>query len=208
MASKKKGNKPGKIITINFSWIYFLLIPFVIWMLFRSTSGGANPQKIEWEEVKTMAREGDIEEITFIRNDYEGRVTLRPDRGDKYVSRFGGKFPEKSPHFIFLVSGSFNAEEMFGELNDSLPQQQQFKVVIEKNDRTWMDILNWVIWPVMLIVFWVFMFRGMNKGMAGPGGPGGIFNVGKATGKLADKEKSKVTFKDVAGLYGAKEEVM
>ncbi|MGN0191423.1 MAG: ATP-dependent zinc metalloprotease FtsH [Candidatus Cryptobacteroides sp.] len=208
MASKKKGNKSKKIITVNFSWIYFLLIPLVIWMLFRSSGGSANPQKIEWEEVQTMAEAGDIAEITFIRNDYEGRVTLRPDRGDKYASRFGGKFPEKSPHFIFLVSGSFNAEEMFGNLNSSLPEQQRFKVVIEKNDRTRMDILNWIIWPLMLIAFWIFMFRGMNKGMTGNGGPGGIFNVGKSTGKLADKEKSKVTFKDVAGLYGAKEEVM
>ena len=147
-----------------------------------------------------MAEAGDIEEIQFIRNEYEGRVKLHPDRGDKYASRFGGKFPEKSPHFIFLVSGSFNAEEMFGALNDSLPQENRFKVVIEKNDKTWLEVLNWLIWPLMLILFWVFMFRGMNKGMAGPGGPGGIFNVGKATGKLADKETSKVTFKDVAGL--------
>ena len=209
MASKKKGNKSGKkIITINFSWIYFLLIPFVVWMLYRSSGGSANPQKIEWDEVKTMAEAGDIEEIQFIRNEYEGRVKLHPDRGDKYASHFGGKFPEKSPHFIFLVSGSFNAEEMFGALNDSLPQENRFKVVIEKNDKTWLEVLNWLIWPLMLILFWVFMFRGMNKGMAGPGGPGGIFNVGKATGKLADKETSKVTFKDVAGLYGAKEEVM
>ena len=43
---------------------------------------------------------------------------------------------------------------------------------------------------------------------AGPGGPGGIFNVGKSTGKLAEKNENQVTFKDVAGLYGAKDEVM
>ena len=53
------------------------------------------------------------------------------------------------------------------------------------------------------------MFRGMGKngGVGGPGA-GGVFNVGKAQGKLADKNQVKVTFKDVAGLYGAKEEVM
>ena len=45
-------------------------------------------------------------------------------------------------------------------------------------------------------------------GGGGPGGPGGIFNVGKSTGKLAEKDSIKVTFKDVAGLYGAKDEVM
>ena len=82
MASKKKGNKSGKkIITINFSWIYFLLIPFVVWMLYRSSGGSANPQKIEWDEVKTMAEAGDIEEIQFIRNEYEGRVNMLPASG-------------------------------------------------------------------------------------------------------------------------------
>ena len=209
MAAKKKGRKPdNKIITINLSWIYFLLIPLVVWMLYSNSGGSANPQKIEWDEVQTMAAAGDIEEIDFIRNEYEGRVKIRPDRGDKYASRFGGRFPEKSPHFIFLVSASFNAEEMFGELNASIPEQDRFKLVIENKDKTWVEVLNWLLWPLLLIVFWIFMFRGMNKGMAGPGGPGGIFSVGKSTGKLADKEKSKVTFKDVAGLYGAKEEVV
>lgn len=209
MAAKKKGKKPdNKIITINLSWIYFLLIPLIVWMLYRNSGGSANPQKIEWDEVQTMAAAGDIEEIDFIRNEYEGRVKIRPDRGDKYASRFGGRFPEKSPHFIFLVSASFNAEEMFGELNASIPEQDRFKLVIENKDKTWIEVLNWLLWPLLLVVFWIFMFRGMNKGMAGPGGPGGIFSVGKSTGKLADKEKSKVTFKDVAGLYGAKEEVV
>ena len=51
------------------------------------------------------------------------------------------------------------------------------------------------------------MFRGVNRN-GGAGGPGGVFNIGKATGKLAEKGSIKVTFKDVAGLYGAKEEVM
>ena len=52
------------------------------------------------------------------------------------------------------------------------------------------------------------MFRGMNRNMGGGGGPGGVFSVGKSTGKLAEKDSIKVTFKDVAGLYGAKDEVM
>ena len=61
------------------------------------------------------------------------------------------------------------------------------------------------------MVLWIFMMRGMTRNMGGgAGGAGGMnpFNVGKANGKLADKDKVKVTFKDVAGLYGAKEEVM
>ena len=200
------GRKP-KRITFNMSWIYILLIFGIIWMFFNQ--GGANPQKIEWEDLKTMVEDGDVKEIVFIRNDFEGRVTIRPDKLEKYADKFGGNVPSRSPHFFFLVSSSFNAEEMFGQLNDSLPEQEKFKLVIENDSKMWSTILEWFLFPVILIAMWYFMFRGMNRSMgAGPGGPGGIFNVGKSTGKLAEKNSMKVTFKDVAGLYGAKEEIM
>lgn len=200
------GRKP-KRITFNMSWIYILLIFGIIWMFFNQ--GGANPQKIEWEDLKTMVEDGDVKEIVFIRNDFEGRVTIRPDKLEKYADKFGGNVPSRSPHFFFLVSSSFNAEEMFGQLNDSLPEQEKFRLVIENDSKMWSTILEWFLFPVILIAMWYFMFRGMNRSMgAGPGGPGGIFNVGKSTGKLAEKNSMKVTFKDVAGLYGAKEEIM
>ena len=171
--------------------------------------GGSNPQKEEWADVQKQWLAGDIKEVVFIRNEYEGRVTMRPERLEKYADKFAGNVPEKSPHFVFLVSGSFNAEEMFGELNAQLPEDRQVKVVIE-NHESWWSVLEWLIFPLLLILMWVFMFRGMNRNMGGggPGGPGGIFNVGKSTGKLAEKGDTQVTFKDVAGLYGAKDEVM
>ena len=198
--------KTKKTIKFNISWIYILMLIGIGWMLFNT--GGANPQKEEWADVKKQWLAGDIKEVTFIRNEYEGRVTIKPDCLAKYEDKFGTKVPEKSPHFIFLVSGSFNAEEMFGELNAQLPENEQVKVVIE-NHESWWSIIDWMIFPLLLILMWVFMFRGVNKNMGGgPGGPGGIFNVGKATGKLAEKDSIKVTFKDVAGLYGAKDEVM
>ena len=201
-----KGHKPIKI-RFNISWIYFILLIAIGWMFFNQ--GGANPQKEEWADVQKQWLASDIKEVVFIRNEYEGRVTMRPERIEHYADKFGGKVPEKSPHFVFLVSGSFNAEEMFGELNSQLPEDRQVKVVIE-NHESWWSMLEWLIFPILLIIMWVFMFRGMNRNMGGggPGGPGGIFNVGKSTGKLAEKGENQVTFKDVAGLYGAKDEVM
>ena len=169
---------------------------------------GANPQKIEWDEVKQLWLADDIKEVVYIRNEYEGHITVKPDRLDKYSDKFGGEVPKSSPHFVFLVSGSFNAEEMFGQLNEQLPSDEKVKVVIENHKSIW-GTIEWLIFPVLLILMWVFMFRGMGKNVGGgAGGPGGIFNVGKATGKLAEKDSIKVTFKDVAGLYGAKDEVM
>ena len=200
-----KGHKPIKI-RFNISWIYIIFLIAIGWMFFNQ--GGANPQKEEWADVQKQWLAGDIKEVVFIRNEYEGRVTMRPDRIENYADKFGGKVPEKSPHFIFLVSGSFNAEQMFGELNAQLPENEQVKVVIE-NHENWWSMLEWLIFPVILILMWMFMFRGASRNMGGgPGGPGGIFNVGKSTGKLAEKGENSVTFKDVAGLYGAKDEVM
>ncbi len=198
------GKKQGRF-SINMTWFYLLLIICIVWMFFSNR--GSNPQKIEWEEVKTIIMTGDVKEITFIRNDYQGKVTIRPDRLEEYASYFGGNVPKKSPHFVFLVSTSFNPEETFEQLNSELPEDRQFKVVMESNSRVWESVLNWVLFPLILIVLWIFMFRNMNKNMSGGAG-GGIFNVGKSTGKLAQKDKMKITFKDVAGLYGAKEEVV
>ena len=200
-----RGRKPVKI-RFGISWLYIILMVGIGWMFFNQE--GANPQKIEWDEVKQLWLADDIKEVTYIRNEYEGHVTVKPDRLEKYTEKFGGNVPKSSPHFVFLVSGSFNAEEMFGELNEQLPSDEKVKVIIENHESIW-GTIEWLIFPLLLILMWVFMFRGMGKNVGGgPGGPGGIFNVGKATGKLAEKDSIKVTFKDVAGLYGAKDEVM
>jgi len=195
-------------VRFNFSWLYILMILGIGWLLMNNS--GANPQKIEWAEVKEMFSNGDIKEITYVRNSFKGDITVKPDRLSKYAEKFGGKVPASSPHFIFLVSDKFDSEKEFGELNAALSPSDQVKIIVENESHAWADILEWVLFPILLILMWVWMFRGFNRNMgAGPGGNGGgIFNVGKSTGKLADKDKVNVNFKDVAGLYGAKEEVM
>ncbi len=203
--SRRQDSRKTVSFKFNFSWIYMILMLIIIWMFFNQ--GGANPQKIEWEDVKEQILAGDVKEIVFVRNDFEGRVTIKPDRLEKYADKFGGNIPAKSPHFIFLVSASFNPEETFGALNDSLPENDRFRLVMENNNKVWGSLLEWLLFPLLFILMWVFMFRGINRN-SGAGGPGGIFNVGRSTGKLAEKNSIQVTFKDVAGLYGAKEEVM
>ncbi|MBQ8021979.1 MAG: ATP-dependent zinc metalloprotease FtsH [Bacteroidales bacterium] len=194
-------------MNFGFTWFYILLIIGIGFMLFGQR--GANPQKIEWAEVESMIKAGDVKEINFVRNDYQGRVTVRPDRIEKYVDKFGGQVPVRSPHFVFMTSSKFDPETVFGALNAELPADGQVKIIMENDSKVWTEILEILIFPILLILMWVFMFRGMGKNSGvGPGGPGGVFNVGKAQGKLADKNQVKVTFKDVAGLYGAKEEVM
>ena len=126
--------KPVKF-SFNISWIYILLLIGIGWMFFNQD--GANPQKEEWEEVKEQWLAGDIKEVVFVRNEFEGHVTIKPDKLGKFEDKFGGIVPKKSPHFIFLVSGSFNAEEMFGELNEQMPEGEKVKVVIENQENFW-----------------------------------------------------------------------
>jgi len=201
-----------KIVRINLSWLYLLLVLGVGYLLFRQS--GPAPQKIEWAQVQQMVLDGDVKEIHFVRNDFRGTVTVLPDRLGKYASMYAtGKVPTRSPHFVFLTSTRFEPEVEFAALNAQLPAEGQVKVVMENDARIWANVLEWIIPLVLFFALWAWMFRGMGRQMGGGGnGPGGggmnPFNVGKSTGKLAEKDKVNVTFKDVAGLYGAKEEVM
>ena len=216
MAEPNKDNKnkkpKGFVIGISpMTIFYFLLAIGLFWMLYSRNSASSSPEKVEWAEVQAMIANGDVDEISYIRNDYQGEVKIKPDRLAKYADRFpNGNVPKKSPHFYFLTSTKFYPEEAFGELNAALPAGDQFKVVMKNNDHDWMNWLEMLLWPLLMILLWVWMFRGFNRSMNGGagGGMGNPFNAGKSTGKLADKNEVKVTFKDVAGLYGAKDEVM
>ena len=214
MAQKPNNKDPRKpkIVRINLSWLYILLLVAIGYMLFAQS--GPAPQKIEWPQVKQMILDGDVKEVQFVRNDFSGTVTMQPDKLGKYAGMFvNGKVPTRSPHFTFLVSTKFDPEHEFAALNAELPAEAQVKVIMVNDPKIWANVLEWILPLVLLVLLWGWMFRGMGRQMGGGGGngPGGgmnPFNVGKSTGKLADKNKVNVTFKDVAGLYGAKEEVM
>ncbi len=213
MAQKQDNNNKSpkiRIVRINLSWLFYaLLIVGIGWMLFSNRS---LPEKVEWAQVEQMIKDGDVKEVKFVRNDFRGTVSLRPEAVQKYVSLYpGGVPPKSSPQFFFLTSTRFDPEGAFQELNNELAEGQKTKLIIENDEKLWQGLLEWLP-MILLIVFWFLMMRGMTRNMGGgPGGAGGgmnPFNVGKASGKLADKTKVNVTFKDVAGLYGAKEEVM
>ena len=208
MANKKKKQSGSSRPLLTITYIGLLLA--LVYIMFFSGDGkssNSRPVKVELDEIYALADSGDIKQIEFSRDKYEGTVTLKQECLTKHKDLFDGKVPNKSPHLTFIVSAAFNPEESFGSLNERLPEDRRFKLVMTKDDRAWSQVLEWILMPLMLILMWVMMFRMMNRGGA-PGGSGGIFNVGKSTGKMADKNQVKVNFKDVAGLYGAKEEVM
>ena len=213
MAQKPKNKKPNgvRIIRINLSsFIYLLLLIFIGWMLFKNSDVPA--KKVEWSQVQQMVLDGDIKDIHYIRNEYKGEISVKPESLSKYSEFFPeGKFPKSSPQMYFLTSTKFDPETEFAALNTSLPEGSRVLVYMENRTNIWGGLLEWIIPILMLVMLYVLMFRSMSRQMGGGGGAGGgmnPFNVGKSTGKLADKDKVNVTFKDVAGLYGAKEEVM
>lgn len=205
-----KKEKKIKTIRINFSWFYLLLVGGLFFLLMKD-GVKANPQKVEWPQVQQMVLDGDVKEVHFVRNDFRGTITVKPDRIEKYKDMFGGEVPARSPHFFFLVSSSFEMENEFAALNAQLDADSQVPVVVEHESKVWGEVLQWIFPLVLLIIMYIWMFRMMNNKMGGGSGQGGgmnPFNVGKVQNKETDKNKVNVTFKDVAGLYGAKEEVV
>ena len=205
-----KKEKKTKTIRINFSWFYLLLVGGLFFLLMKD-GVKANPQKVEWPQVQQMVLDGDVKEVHFVRNDFRGTITIKPDRIEKYKDMFGGEVPARSPHFFFLVSSSFDMENEFAALNAQLDADSQVPVVVEHESKVWGEVLQWIFPLVLLIIMYIWMFRMMNNKMGGGAGQGGgmnPFNVGKVQNKETDKNKVNVTFKDVAGLYGAKEEVV
>lgn len=203
--------KKVKVVRLNLSWLYLLLVGGIFYLLFKD-GAAANPQKTEWATVREMALAGDVKEVDFVRNEYKGLVTLKGESLEKYASDFGGKVPVRSPHYVFLATDHFDVEKEVASLNAGLEKENQVNLVINQGNNFWSNIMDWIFPLVLIILMYVMMFRAFRPmgGQGGQGGGGGFnpFNVGKAQGKLADKDKVDVTFKDVAGLYGAKEEVM
>ena len=210
MEEDKKDPKGRKIVSlsVNVTWFYAILLAGVAFLLFFNHRN-TRPEKIEWAEVQEMASQGDVAEIVFVRNDFKGEIKVRPERLAKYTDKFqGGVPPRRAPQFYFLVSTKFDPEVSFAALNAQLTPVERFRVVVKNEDRVIMDILQMILPIVILIVFWMLMFRGMNRGNGGPGGGMNPFNTGRSTARQTEKGEVNVTFKDVAGLYGAKEEVM
>ena len=148
--------------------------------------------------------------MIVIRNKSSVRVTLTPDalRKSEHQAVVGknilGQENIKGPHYQFEV-GSL---ELFEEkLEKARSNGINFRLEFITIENRWLDTIIGFLPIIIIIGVWIFLMRRMSGG--GAGGPGGqIFSIGKSKAKLFDKNTDvKVTFKDVAGLEGAKEEI-
>ena len=113
-----------------------------------------------------------------------------------------GKVNEKGPHYIIEIGNS----ELFQKTLEEARQKGLISEYEKEPESAWGEIISFLL-PIILIVgLWVFMMRRMSGGSGGGGGQ--IFSIGKSKAKLFDEKNDvKVTFENVAGLEGAKEEI-
>jgi cell division protease FtsH len=188
----------------NFTYIYIAIIIILGIQFFTS---GKKAVQTTWYEVKrSMVQNDDIEKIVIL-NRNEANIYLKKSSFSKYSEKLGSGFSkpdEIGPHFFFKIA----SVEVFNDnLNDAIEEYNLQEIPITYEDTyDWSGILQ-ILFPLGLFIFlWWYLFRRMSKN--GPGGGGGIFNVGKSQAKLFDKDqKVSTTFKDVAGLAEAKQEI-
>jgi AFG3 family protein len=203
------GTSGGKPPKFNPYWIYGVIAILFIVVNFYLT-GSKGPVETTWNKVRTtMLASSDIDRMVVI-NKEKAHIYLKTDRVSKYEKEMEGTFTKPSemgPHFYFVIGSIETFERNLSEAQESMEESQRIEPEY-RNERNWMGELLWTIGPfVLIILLWLWIFRRMSKGAGG--GAGGIFSVGKSQAKVFDKDaKVSTTFKDVAGLSEAKQEVV
>jgi len=189
-------------------WIYGAIIIIFLGLNIFGDGGFSEPAKTNPSQFMTFLKDGDVNRIEII-NEKIAKVYLTDEAKQKEIHKKNID-PEliptgESPTYSF----------QFGSLDVFQPEVE--KVIEENNLATKLtydtssDVLGnlfWSLLPFILIIgVWIFIMRKMSSG-AGGGAGGQIFNIGKSKAKLFDQNTDvKTSFKDVAGLEGAKEEV-
>jgi len=193
----------------NIYWIYGAII-FVL--LGLSLFGGNDWQTMNKTNISSFEKflnNGDVSKVVVIRNKSSVRITLTPealnksDHQDIITKNILGQENSQGPHYQFEVGSLELFEEKLEKARSKgIPFRLEFITV----ENRWMDTIIGFLPIIIIIGVWIFLMRRMSGGGGGPGGQ--IFSIGKSKAKLFDKNTDvKVTFKDVAGLEGAKEEI-
>ena len=207
---KKKSNK--KIINNNnFNnqiWIVFLVSIF-IYLSFGFFS--TKPITIDYNRFQKMIKSHDVAKIVVIKNQEIVEISLKEEAllNTTYKDELESSSLVNNtfgPHYRLEVSSIESFEKRYDDLISSLGKGNTTEIEYLTESRTdiYSFLQTWGFTILILVGFW-FLLRRMSTG----GGPGGqIFNISKSKASLFDKEsKIKLTFRDVAGLEEAKEEV-
>ncbi len=191
-------------------WIYGLIAVVLIGFQFIGSGNLTNQEKTTTSELQEYLRNGDVEKIMIITNARQAKVFLTQEALNKDVHKSVSEKPmfpstAATPQYVLDYGDLQNFEN---EIKKSKTDNNLDTIVDYDTDNNYfMDLLLGILPFALLIGIWIYLMRRMSGG--GGGGAGGqIFNIGKSKAKLFDEKTDTLTsFKDVAGLEGAKEEV-
>lgn len=185
----------------NITWL-FVLIAFTLAGLYLFGDGGSISEEVEYSEFQSYVEKGYIDKIVAYNNDNSLEAYVKSANVADVFKADSNKVG-RNPFLIVQVASM----EAFDKYIEEQRNEGHFSGDLAyKKKVDYFGSFFWSFGPLILIVFiWIFLMRRMG---GGAGGAGGVFNVGKSKAQLFDKESAvKVTFKDVAGLAGAKQEV-
>jgi len=192
-------------------WIYGLVIAaFLAIQLFSGGFGSAPTNTTTPAQFKEYLRDGDVAKIEIIRNTHVAKVFLTKDAMAKEIhkkSKPSSIIPTVAPqaNYTFEFGDLQNFEDDIEEIIDT--NNSNIEVKYDTDENLWGNFIFSLLPFILIIGVWIFIMRRMSGGSGGGAG-GQIFNIGKSKAKLFDEKTDvKTSFKDVAGLEGAKEEV-
>lgn len=197
-SNRPKKDSGGSKGSNNIYWVYAVILLFILFATFLLNPGEAGRPMTPLKFQDSLVANNLVKEVTILTSDntQEVEVTLTQDAVEDYNQKYPKQKFTSGPHYSFTISGSNEIEKYLTE--------EKIPFTVKEKPQYGM-ILQFLIPVGLIVLIWIIFMRRL-----GAGGPGGqIFNIGKSKASLYDKEnKVHVTFDDVAGLEGAKEEVM
>ena len=196
-----KGGKP-KMFRFNLYWMYGLI--FIMLVALYMTNDSSGTKELGWIEFQKLAQENVFDKMTVYNKKNLVEATVKNGKteqvfGNMDVSKIG-----VSPKVYVKIPSADKFSDFYDKAvaDSHIDTQVRFE---EGDDAIWNFLVSFG--PIILLIgVWMFLMRRMSGGTGA--GPGGVFSVGKAKAQLFDKDNDrKVTFKDVAGLAEAKQEV-
>ncbi len=207
MSQKKKNTPKTKNIKtpkFNFYWIYGIVFALFLGYQFLN-SGNLGSKKLSQNEFKTILSDNDVEKIIIVnRSVADIYIKSEASEKEKHKKNKGSLYSANAPMYNYTFGDLQNFEK---ELSTD-KQTYNLDFDVKNEERTNLLDQLFVYLPfIFLIGLWIYFMKRMSGGGSGGGG-GQIFSIGKSKAKLFDQDqKVKTSFKDVAGLEGAKEEV-
>ena len=196
--------------------VYGVIMVLLLWSLVGGKSGSSSKREITWERLEPILEKEHYESITVVNQEVaEIRIKSEVARRDTITYRdiisrniMGSQAP--LGYYVYNIGNLEHFDKELSIVEEKTGKHISYK--IETHSNAWRELLIWFGPLLMLIVFFWIMGAIGRRQMGGDGSGGGgfsLFGFGRSTAKQYDATKqNNVTFKDVAGLAGAKEEVM